>query len=160
LISSVNSVYSTGYDLNGNTGQNFFTGADASSIGVNSALANDPSQFQASGTAGATGDNTVALALAQMANTSISGLNNQTFGDNYAATVANLGTALSSVNTQVTNNASVTQMLSNQYDSVSGVNVDEEMTNLLQYQKAYEASAELITTINQMLQTVVSMKTS
>jgi flagellar hook-associated protein 1 FlgK len=160
LISSVNSVYSTGYDLNGNTGQNFFTGTNASTIGVNSALLNDPSQFQASGTAGAAGDNTIARALAQLAGASISGLNNQTFSANYGTTVANLGSALSSVNTQITNNGTVTQMLNNQYDSISGVNVDEEMTNLLQYQKAYEASAELITTINQMLQTVVSMKTT
>jgi flagellar hook-associated protein 1 FlgK len=36
--------------------------------------------------------------------------------------------------------------------------VDEEMTNLLQYQKAYEASAELVNTLSQMLQTVINMK--
>jgi flagellar hook-associated protein 1 FlgK len=160
LVTSVNSVYSGGYDLNGNTGQNFFTGTDAATIGVNSTVANDPTQFQASGTAGATGDNTVALALAQMANNTVAGLNNQTFNANYAATVANLGTSLASVNSQITNAGSMTQMLTNQRDSVSGVNIDEEMTNLMQYQKAYEASAELISTVNEMLQTVVNMKTT
>ena len=46
-----------------------------------------------------------------------------------------------------------------QRSSISGVNLDEEMTNLMQYQKAYQASAELITTVNQMLETVISMKT-
>ncbi len=51
-------------------------------------------------------------------------------------------------------------MLTNQRDSVSGVSIDEEMTNLMQFQKAYEASAELITTLNEMLQTVVNMKTT
>jgi flagellar hook-associated protein 1 FlgK len=160
LITSVNTIYSAGYDSNGNTGQDFFTGTDAASIGVNSALPNDPGQFQASGTPGNAGDNTVALALAQLANTSLSGLNNQTLSGSYADTVANLGSSLASVNDQVTNNGAMSQMLTNQRDSVSGVNIDEEMTNLMQYQKAYEASAQLISTINQMLQTVVSMKST
>ncbi len=160
LITQVNGIYSDGYDLNGNTGANFFTGSDASNIGVNSALVSDPSQFQASGTAGATGDNTVVLALAQLANTSISGLNNQTFSQSWAQTVGNLGNAISSVNEQVANSSSVTQMLTTQRASVSGVSIDEEMTNLMQYQKSYEASAQLITTLNEMLQTVVSMKTT
>ncbi len=86
-------------------------------------------------------------------------MNNQTFGQNYAQTVAALGASLSSVNDQVTNSAAVTTMLTNQRSSISGVSTDEEMTNLIQFQKAYEASAELITTLNEMLQTVNAMKT-
>jgi flagellar hook-associated protein 1 len=160
LITQVNGIYSSGYDLNGNTGADFFTGTDASDIGVNSALVNDPSQVQASGTAGATGDNTVVLALAQLANTNISGLSNQTFSQNWAQTVGSLGDAISSVNEQANNSASVTQMLTTQRASESGVSIDEEMTNLMQYQKSYEASAQLITTLNEMLQTVVNMKTT
>ena len=159
LITEVNSVYSAGYDLNGKTGQKLFTGSDAATIGVNSALASDPSQFQASGVSGASGDNTVALSLAQLANQNIAGLNNYTFSQSYAQTVANLGVAAASVNDQVTNGAAVTQMLTSQRDSESGVSVDDEMTNLMQFQKAYEASAELITTLNEMLTTVIGMKT-
>ncbi len=160
LITQVNGIYSGGYDLNGNTGADLFTGTDASDIGVNSALANDPSQFQASGTAGAAGDNTVVLSLAQLANGNISGLNNQTFSQSWAQTVGNLGNTISSLNEQVNNSSSVTQMLTSQRASVSGVSIDEEMTNLMQFQKSYEASAQLITTLNEMLQTVVSMKTT
>jgi flagellar hook-associated protein 1 FlgK len=157
LITQVNSVYSAGYDLNGNTGQDLFTGTDAASIGVNSNLASDPTQFQAAGTSGAAGDNTVALALAQLGNQKVSGLNNQTFSANYAQTVANLGDAISSVNDQLNTSQSVSQMLTTQRASTSGVSTDQEMTNLIQYQKSYEASAELITTLNQMLQAVVTM---
>lgn len=50
-------------------------------------------------------------------------------------------------------------MLTTQRDSASGVDTDTEMTNLLQFQKAYEASAELVTTVNEMLETLVTMKT-
>jgi flagellar hook-associated protein 1 len=160
LISQVNGIYSSGYDLNGNTGANFFTGTDASDIAVNSTVANDPDSIQASGAAGNAGDNSVMLALAQLANTKVSGLNNQTFSQNWAQTVGGLGDSISSVNSQLSDSSSVTQMLQTQRDSVSGVSIDEEMTNLMQYQKTYEASAELVSTVNQMLETVINMKSN
>ena len=159
LIAQVNNVYSAGYDLNGNTGQKLFTGTDAATIGVNASVLNDPSTFQASGSATASGDNSVALALAQLADSNVAGLNNQTFNQSYAQTVAGLGQSVSSLNEQVTNSTAVSNMLTTQRSSVSGVSIDEEMTNLMQFQKAYEASAQLITTINQMLTTVIAMKT-
>jgi len=159
LITQVNTIHAGGFDLNGGTGQNFFTGTDAATIGVNSALVADPSKIQASGAVGAAGDNTVALALAQLANNNIAGLGNQTFSQNYSQTVAGLGQSIASLNDQVINHDTVMSMLSKQRSSVSGVSIDEEMTNLMQYQKAYQASAQLITTVNQMLETVISMKT-
>ncbi len=160
LIIQVNTVYSAGYDLNGNSGQIFFTGNNASTIGVNSALANNPSQFQAAGAPNAPGDNTVALQLAQLADQAQVGLGNQTFSQNFSQTVAGIGSAVSTVNDQIANSDSVSQMLQNQRSSYSGVSLDEEMTNLMQYQKAYQASAELISTINSMLMTVLGMKTA
>ena len=159
LITHVNTIYSAGYDLNGNTGHDLFTGTDASDIGVNSSVATDPSQFQAASVPNAAGDNKVALALAQLGNQNLAGLNNQTFGGNYAQTVSNLGGAISSVNDQLNNSQAVSQMLTTDRSATSGVSIDQEMSNLIQYQKAYEASAELVTTLNEMLQTVVSMKT-
>lgn len=158
LITQVNAIHAGGFDLNGGTGQSFFTGTDAATIGVNSALVADPSKIQASGTAGAAGDNTVALALAQLANNNIAALGNQTFSQSYSQTVAGLGQSISSLNDQVTNHDSVSKMLADQRSSVSGVSIDEEMTNLMQYQKAYEASAKFISTVNDMLATVIAMK--
>jgi flagellar hook-associated protein 1 FlgK len=160
LITQVNSIYSTGYDLNGNTGQDLFTGTDASNIGVNSNVANDPSQFQAAGVPGAPGDDSVVLKLAQLGNQNLAGLNNQTFSANYAQTVSDLGSAISSVNDSLNTSQAVSQMLTNDRAATSGVSLDTEMTNLIQYQKAYEASAEMITTLNEMLQTLVTMKTT
>jgi len=159
LISQFNSIYSSGYDLNGNTNQPFFTGSTAASIGVNSTVVNDPSTFQAAASAGDPGDNTVALALANLANQPLSALNNQTLGQNYAEAVGTFGSGLESVNEQLTNSTSVSQMLTTQRSSETGVDTDTEMTNLMQFQKAYEASAELVTTVNEMLETLVNMKT-
>ena len=160
LITQVNAVYSGGYSLTGTTGANFYNGSDAATITVNAALVNNPSLIQASGTSTATGDNSVALQLADMASTAQSGLNNQTFGDSYNQTVAALGDSLQTANNQVTNQTAVTNMLATQRSSVSGVNVDEEMTNLMSFQRAYEASAQLVTTLNTMLGDTLAMKTS
>ncbi|HTD67417.1 MAG TPA: flagellar hook-associated protein FlgK, partial [Candidatus Limnocylindria bacterium] len=82
LISEVNAAHSGGFALNGATGAAFFTGTDAASIQVNSALVNDPSLLQISGTAGNAGDNQVGLILAQLAEKKIPTLNNQTLNQN------------------------------------------------------------------------------
>jgi flagellar hook-associated protein 1 FlgK len=159
LITQVNGIYQNGYDLNGNSGADFFTGSDAGDIGVNSALLTDPSQVQTADT-NSTGDNTVALALAQLGSQSLTALNNQTFSGACSLDVENFGDALSNANDQVTNYNSVNTMLLNQRDSVSGVSLEEEMANLITYQKAYETSAQIISTVNQMLTTVVNLKSS
>jgi flagellar hook-associated protein 1 FlgK len=157
LISQVNNAYRGGYDLKGNTGADFFTGTNASDIGVNAALVNDPASLQASGVAGAAGNNQVVLALAQMANTTQAGLGNQTFSQSYNGTITGLGTALASVNTQLDNQQSVQTMLQTQRSSVSGVSVDDEMTSLMMFQRAFQASAHLVNVVDQMLSTVVTL---
>jgi flagellar hook-associated protein 1 len=160
LITQVNTVYSGGYSLTGATGANFFNGSDAATIAVNTSLVNNPSLVQASGDSTATGDNSVALALAQLASATQAGLNNETFSDSYDQTVAALGDSLQTANDQLSNQTAVMNMLSTQRSSVSGVNIDEEMTNLMTFQRAYEASAELVTTVNTMMGDVLNMKNS
>lgn len=158
LIREVNAIHVGGFGLSGTTGEAFFTGTNASSIGVNAVLMDDPTKVQASGVAGAAGDNQVALALAQLADKSIAGLGNHTFSESYGDTVAGLGQSLASINTQIDNQNIVGGMLSRQRDSISGVSLDEEMTDLIRFQKAFEASARLVSIIDEMLDTVIGMK--
>lgn len=159
LITQVNAIYTQGFGPGGVTGGSFFTGTDASDISVSSDLAADPTIFQGSGSATAAGDNSTVAALGALGHQNITGLQNQTFSGSYATTVTSLGNAIANVTDQLGNSQSVAQMLGNQRSSISGVNTDEEMTNLISYQKAYQASAQLISTINQMLETVLTMKT-
>ena len=159
LASQVNAIYSAGYDLYGNTGGTFFSGTSAATLAVNSALETDPSQVQAAGEAGATSDNTVALALAQLGNQASAALNNQTFSGAYTSLVTDLGNDLSTANDEVTNQNAVSSGLAAQRSSVSGVSMEEEMTNLMTYQKAYQASAQIVSTVNEMLATLIAMKT-
>ena len=158
LITQVNIVHSNGFNFSGGNGANFFTGTSAATISVNGALANDPTLIQAAGVSGATGDNTVALQLANLATQPITDLGNQTFSGSYSQTVADLGQSLQSVNQKVADQGVLQTMLGNQREAVSGVSLDEEMTNLVQFQQAYNASARLISTADQMLQTLIAIQ--
>ncbi|HSY17144.1 MAG TPA: flagellar hook-associated protein FlgK [Candidatus Acidoferrales bacterium] len=160
LITAVNTIQNSGYNSTGGTGNSFFTGTNSATIGVNAALTNNPALIQVSGSATTGGDTSLALQISQLATSTQAGLSGQTFGDYYGATVTGLGSALSDANTQVANQTAVTNMLATQRGSVSGVNTDEEMTNLMTFQRAYEASAQLITTINTMMGDTLAMKTS
>ena len=160
LITAVNTIQNSGYNSTGGTGNTFFTGTNAATISVNATLVNNPALIQISASATDGGDTSLASQIAQLADTAQTGLNNQTFGDYYGTTVAGLGNALSDANTQVSNQTAVSNMLATQRGSVSGVNVDEEMTNMMTFQRAYEASAQVATTVNTMLGDTLAMKTS
>jgi flagellar hook-associated protein 1 FlgK len=158
FITSVNAVHATGFSLTGSTGADFFTGTDASTIRANAALVTDPRLIQAGATSGAVGDNKVMLQLAQLAEAPQAGLNNQSFSSYYNESVAAMGQELKSVNTQIGNQEIVQNMLVRQRDSVMGVSIDEEMTDLIKYQKAYQASAKLINTVDEMLDILMTLK--
>ena len=158
LISVVNQVHGSGFGLTGSTGADFFTGTNAATIKVNSSLMNNPALVQAAGVAGAVGDNQVANKLAALANQQLSGLSNQTFSGSYGQLVASLGEKLSATNDDLGTQKAVEGLLMRQRDSVSGVSLDEEMTELTKFQKAFTASARIVTTIDEMFDTVLNLK--
>lgn len=157
LVSEVNTLHRSGFSLTGSTGADFFTGTDAASLGVNTALRDDPSLIQAAGLPAAGGDNTVALALARLADLPHAGLGNQPFGSAYGTLVARLGHGLATANAQLAGHEAVKSLLSNQREAVSGVSLDEEMADLVRYQKAYQASARLVSVVDEMLETVLAL---
>lgn len=158
LIAEVNALHQSGYSLTGSTGEVFFTGTTAADIHVNSALLDNPRLLQASADGTAVGDNQVAVAIAQLATQTQAALSGQTFIESYGQTVASLGQSLSGVNSQLGNQQIVENMIRRQRDSISGVSLDEEMTDMLRFQRAYQASAKLINTVDEMLQIVMSLK--
>ena len=123
----------------------------------NPVLASNPALLQGSGVSGAEGDNQVALALAQLAHQPQAALNNQTFAQGYSQIVAHFGQSLSNINSQLDDQELVEAMLLRQRDALSGVSIDEEMTNMIKFQRAFEASARLISTVDELLQTVINM---
>lgn len=158
LITEVNNTHSAGFGLTGSSGALFFTGTTAADIAANKDLAENPALVQASGTSGAANDNQTMLAMAQLANQPIAGLNGQTFSAGYSSAVASLGQAAASVNSQLSDQKVVQDMLTQQRNSLSGVSLDEEMANMITYQKAFQASAKIVSMVDDMLSTVINMK--
>ena len=162
LANAVNGVQTAGYDLNGNatTGVNLFTPPPAAGVGAAASLSvavTDPAQIAASSDNTA-GNNANAEALYALRNQSC--VQGETPSGYYSNVVFQVGNAAS--NAQAEQNASglVLQQLNDQRASVSGVSLDEEAANLVRYQQAYAASAQIISTINSMMQTVINMKSS
>lgn len=156
LITEVNRIHGAGYGLDGTTGTDFFQGQDASDISVNSALT--PAGIQASSVAGETGNNSVIQALAGLASASQSALDGLSFTESYHTTVSDLGQAISDVESDVADQEVVRNMLDEQRTSVSGVSMDEELVDLMLYQKAFAASARVVSTVAEMLDTVINLK--
>jgi flagellar hook-associated protein 1 FlgK len=71
--------------------------------------------------------------------------------------ISDLGVASSQASNDVTNQNALVTSLNNSRQSVSGVSLDEEMTNMVQEQSAYEAAAKLVNVIADMMQTVINM---
>lgn len=157
LMTEVNTLHATGFALDGvSTGENFFTGTDSSDIQINTVVREDPSRIQASAN-GDAGNNGVALKLAQLGAEPIATLGNVTFSESYNQTVANFGQALSNVNSQIQDQQAVSRMLTTQRDSIGGVSIDEEMANLVIFQRAFQASAKMIATVDELLQSVINL---
>ncbi len=158
LVTEVNDLHRGGYNLEGGTGADFFLGSDASDIQVNPALAANPTLLQASGNPAAAGDNQTALALARLADRPLAALGQQTFSGAYASTIAAAGEALAHANTQVEDQQLVDSLLLNERNATSGVSIDEEMADLVKYQKAFQASARIVSVVDQMLDELLQMK--
>jgi flagellar hook-associated protein 1 len=156
IATAVNSVHTAGVDLNGAAGQNFFTvpgtvAGTAQSIKMN---LTDPAQIAAS-QSGASGDNANALALSQLQNQAIAG--GQTPLNFYSGTVAQLGTDIQLATSQSGTQDIVMQQLQNQRNSISGVSLDEEAANLAQFQRAYQAAARVVSTIDALTLTAINI---
>lgn len=158
LASTVNGIHRDGYNLDGGSGADFFTGATAGDLKVNSALAGDLRLIQASGSGGETGNNQVALALARLQDQPRGALGERTFGETYASSVSDLNFSLSSLNERVEEQRILEQYLQTRRASVSGVSIDEEMTDMVKYEKAFQASARLVATLSEMLEEVINLK--
>ena len=135
---------------------NFFTGKNAADITVSSTLQGNPSLIAASKN-GDSADNQTALAIAALQTQSVSSLNGSSLKDSYQAMVDQVAGQVATANTNVTASQSVHDTLSAQHDALSGVSLDEEAVNLVRQQRAFQGAARLVSTVDQMMQTLLAM---
>jgi flagellar hook-associated protein 1 FlgK len=104
-------------------------------------------------TPGTQGDNGNALALANLQNQAV--VNGETATDYYAGLVSTVGNDVSTATDEQEAVGLVLTQLQNQRSDISGVSLDEEAANLIQYQRAYEAAAEVVAAINNLTNDVL-----
>jgi flagellar hook-associated protein 1 FlgK len=152
---SMNAAQASGYDLNGKAGQPLFSDTSGPGAASNLTVAiTDPSLIAASsdGTSGSNGN--VANLMAVQSQALPSGEDPL---DTYSSLVSQTGNLTDQAQAEVTASTASLNQLNDQLGSVSGVNLDEETTNLMNYQRAYEAAARVVSTVDELTQSVLDM---
>lgn len=184
LAYQVNAQHKQGWNLNGNTNTNFFapatlTAPPASAVAVagysssNSTLGiklnisstNEIAAADVNPVTGGVitggGNNTNALALAAIKDRQVSfatsGGASASVISYYNAMVSGIGVDVQAAQNATNQGESYVTQLNNLRESNSGVSLDEEMTNMIKYQKAFQGAARLITTATDMMDTVLAM---
>ncbi len=155
--------FSSGTNFAGAIGLgSYFEGANARDIKLNSQYSNNPTGLRAGYSSNA-GDNRVSLDMVQQQFESYK----FTVGnEQYDATTYGMFDITSTfvgiaTNSAITRNETVSTQFNAtemEYNSVTKVNIDEELTNLIKYQTSYGAAAKVITTVDQMMQTLLGIK--
>jgi flagellar hook-associated protein 1 len=134
----------------------FFTGSDSISIGVNAAVAQDQRLF-ASSQGGGPSDNRNAVELAQFADRALAGLNGLSLDSYYDQMISSLAQSSASETAIAQGFGGFRDSLLSQREQYSGVSLDEEAVLLLEFQRAYQASARMISIIDELYATLLSM---
>lgn len=146
LADDVNAIHAAGYDRAGTTGRAFFSytpGAAASTLQV---AITTPGQVAASSVAGGAVDGSNADALADVGAAE----------EAYRRLVTSFGTEVASVQRLASTQRLLTTQVDSAREQLSGVNLDEEMVNMLSAQRSYEAAARVMTVVDSVLDTLIN----
>ncbi|MDD7417836.1 MAG: flagellar hook-associated protein FlgK [Treponemataceae bacterium] len=102
------------------------------------------------------GDGTAALEIASLRNTSVMIGENKTFDDYFAESVTNVGLKGEQAMINHESQIAVMDELRTLRDSISGVNIDEELADIIKFQHGYNAAAKYISVIDEMLDTIIN----
>jgi flagellar hook-associated protein 1 FlgK len=180
VVNAVNTIHQEGMDLQGNQGKIFFTGNALEELRVNTDLIRNLDQIAAAlPPAGyvdgdivdpAPGDGRNAVRIAQLRLSKVNvnmdttlkeritldSAGTSTFESYYRGNIARLGVDTQESIRMRDNQSSLLDMLAQRKDSISGVSLDEEMANMVQFQLAYQASARVITTLDEIYDTLIN----
>ncbi len=161
LITEVNAVHVSGYDLDGNLGLDFFTGTGAADIAV---AVLDPRLVAAANTLHDPGpppipnvaDGGNALEIAALFSQDFPGLENLTFNGYHGHTMVGLGAYIQSTENAADDGLAVVNMLKDSIQSESGVSLDDELVDMMAAQRAYQAAVRLVNAADGLLDVVIN----
>jgi flagellar hook-associated protein 1 FlgK len=154
LMNSVNFLHRSGTDLNGDAGEDFFSSYSNGVLAVNQDITDNVNKLAISSD-GTNGNGDISKKMGELADIAL--LNGKTLSDNYSDLVSKIGSDVKYTAENAASTKLVIDKLQDQQDSFSGVSVDEEMTNIIVFQRSYAASAKMIKAADEMLQTLLSM---
>lgn len=156
MVTEVNSRHRAGYTLGGATNVDFFdpAGVTAGSIQLSAALQSSSDNIAAAAV-NAPGDSGVALQLAGLGSVGIASLGGSTMREHYVSLASQVGIDVKNASGDLLAQSTLVDRADQARQSVSGVNIDEEMVSLISQQQAYQAAARLINIADQMMQDVL-----
>ncbi len=159
FATTINTQNSAGLTAAGTPGGPVFTvgtavAGAAASIAV---TLSDPAGIAAASTAEGAGGSSNANAMLALQTSATVGT--QTFGAAFGGLLSGIGTTVASATTDSTADAAIQSQLSTQRDSISGVSLDEEASNLTQYQRSYQAAAKVLSILDQILAAAINLGT-
>jgi flagellar hook-associated protein 1 FlgK len=164
LTSTVNAEHASGYGSDGVTGRLFFNDITALAVGEvpsrNVALAiSNASEVAAAGNPeAAPGDNEAALRIAQLEVTHHVAGTGDTFDNFFAKMVSTVGIEAARNDLALAGAEDATVQLQNLRDGYSGVSLEEEMIDLIQFQRGFESSAKFLATVDEMMNALLQLK--
>ncbi len=162
VVERVNILHASGTDLDGNPGTNFFNNTPpvtAANISINSAITTNPRLVVASAQTQPGQNGTIAGEIASLLTdpNSTAGARTGSFSSIYGSMLSEAGEHIHTAENDLQTQGAIIAQATAQRDAVSGVSLDEEAINLLQYQKAFEAAARFIKVADEMTQTILSL---
>ncbi len=155
IATKVNDLHTQGYSPAGNNVP-FFEGADARGLEVNSLLKRHP-EYVAHSYNNTAGDNGLANDMAALGAVAMQELGGRSIQDYYSHLVGEVGSLSSTAKGMMEGKEKTMSQVLTRIESISGVSLDEEIANVTRYQTMYEASARMINTVNEMLDTVLTL---
>lgn len=159
IAQKINTIHSTGYNLDGITGTDLFDAnvTGAADFELNPAIIADANLIAASDALNEPGNNNIALSLANLQGSLVMNDGDFTFSDFYNSLISSIGSQAQGSNFFRDSFAITVEKLEYNRESVSGVSLDEEMVNLIEAQQAFTAASRIVTTVDEMMQTILNM---
>ncbi len=149
LRTAINTLHATGTNLNGTTGIDFFAGTNgARDLELDPQVLADLRNISA-GASGAPGDGGLANAIAELRDADLASLGNRSLTRFFNDMIAVLGQESASFAIAFDTQLATMSQLEAQRQSISGVNVDEELANMMRYQRSFQAAAKILSVLDQ-----------
>ena len=146
LHDEVNAIHTTGFGLDGVGGRDFFALDPTGKLVVHADIADDPARVGAASVTGDTRDGSIARGIAALTATE----------STYRDFVVRMGVESQTANRRVEIQMAITDQIDMAREASSGVDIDEEMTQMLMFQHAYDAAARLMSAMDQALDTLIN----